>query len=111
MVLLPAPAGPSMAIISLRGEESVIRRSCDSTWVDGGTLGWGERRGLSHTLGPRLGHIGYLGRRHLQHRSASRSQKTQFPRRQESIDCFLDARARNQRPEKYFDFLRLSGYD
>src|SRR5258708_25662094 len=47
MVLLPAPAGPSMAIISLRWDGSVIVGMCDSTRLKRGTLqvAWHAWRG------------------------------------------------------------------
>src|ERR1700689_3288770 len=35
MVLLPAPAGPSMAMISLRGWEAVMGKAVDCTWRAG----------------------------------------------------------------------------
>src|SRR5712692_6047538 len=110
MVLLPAPAGPSMAMMSLRAENSVIGKGNDCTRGKEGDSDVLVFLRLLAVAGEQLtalragrGSGGRFGRGDLNQRAISYSNKVQLARGQQRIDCFLHSRAGNEVTKESLD--------
>src|ERR1700691_698783 len=105
MVLLPAPAGPSMAMINLRGEWSFILRVDDCTrrirWTRDGLFGCAAR--------PDGRDNWFFRRSDLEHRSSAAVNEAQFAGRQQCVYSLFHAAASHEVSKEGFEFGLFGG--
>src|SRR5262245_435309 len=116
IVLFPAPAGPSMAMMSLRGSFILNGRFYTSGAEDRIALCprsfSADRDARAARIGSRRTVGGFRPfRRNLDVGTISNADKAQFPGRQQRINCFFHARTRNQVRKEALDFGRFRGDD